>query len=176
MSITSARCFIIDVKTGERFQFQQAPTQIRDQKVANIKITSLPGASQPRIVPSGGGKRTISFTIRWFAESSEHSPEWVKKQIQFLNSLMYSRVVNEETGRRRVTPVFLILGTLLQLPCYIQRVFTAWGPFQDADLGPLVARTDIDFIEVDSDIFIDAISARAGLHTDRDIDSIETST
>lgn len=153
----------MDLHSGHRIQFQMGPRSIRDQKVAKIKITDYPGSDMPIVTSPGGGKRTVSFSMHFWADSQEQDIEYVKSSVDFLYSLMYPRIVNDNSGQVKVTPCYVILGDLIQLPCHVQRVFAAWGPFNNPSMGPLMCRVDIDIIEIGGDVFIDALSARDSL-------------
>ena len=160
----TSNCVIIDPYTGDHFQFQNAPAVVRDRKSANIKTVMIPGESNPRIVSPAGGDRTISFEVTMYAEDpDDRNTDWVKRQESWLKSLCYARVVNEQLGTRRVTPVFLILADLIETPVHIRAVDTSWGPFRDRELGPVVARIRIDCIELhEPGEFVDAVAARRG--------------
>lgn len=175
--MADSRCFILDPLTGERLVFQHAPAQIKDDRDANFKEASIPGSHGPKITPSSGGRRAIQFLLDWVVEDDEdRTPTWVVRQIQFLQSLTYPRIVNQELGLKKITPVLLVLGTLLELPVFVRKVSGVYGPFQDADMGPIVCRVNLSFQEeIDTSEFISAVSARQGAAMIRTLSTVEGS-
>lgn len=155
------KCVIVDPYTGERLTLQLAPNTISQNKGIDVDSTRIPGASQPKVSSSSGTSNIIGFTTSFFAESEEFDTVWVRKQIAWLLSLTNTRVVNEFLGIRKVTPVFLMLGSLIGLPVYLSRVDASYGPFEDDNLMPLLATAKLDFVEVvDPEEFVSAVAAR----------------
>lgn len=154
---------IVDMYSGEEFVFQNAPAEVRERKGAVLKKFDIPGLGNPRFQATGGGERRITFSVDFWAEDSDQDEEWVREQGAWLMSLMYPRVVNTSLGLRRVTPVYLTIGELINLPIYVTNVNIAWGQFRDENMLPMMCRAELNCVEVEqAGEFIDAIAARRG--------------
>jgi len=166
-----ANSFIEDPYSGSQFAFQTNPTSIKRRKQVKIKQTDVPGYSMPRLVASSGGVNEISFSSVLVANSESEDSRWLKRKMAFLSSLTYSRIVNEGLQRRAITPLFLVLGTLIELPIILRSVNETWGPFMDPELGALAVKFDLVCWELpDDDAFVDALSARQGRAFNRSLD------
>ncbi len=140
MTLFQAESFFIDPYSRDRFRFQANPTTINERRGVKLKQVAIPGRERPRLVPSNGTSREISFQLVFVALSEEdENPQWVKRQYNYLMSLTYPRVVNESTGRRAITPVFMVIGSFYQLPVYIKSVNPVHGPFRNPSEMEVIA-------------------------------------
>lgn len=149
--------------TGDILQFQTAPMSISSSRSVELKSTAIPGESMPRIVPSSGGPREISFAIEFYQSKDNPNLNSIISSVNWLESLTYSRLISEETSRKQITPVFLVLGNLVELPGYLSEVSVEFGPFRSAALEPILAKVSMKFIEIsEPGIYLDSLAARSG--------------
>lgn len=162
MPLPPGQAFIWDGYSNIWFNFQHAPTEISSTKQADLKMTRVPGTTQPEITGTAGGERIIRFSVVYAHEDDEdRDTEWIKEQIDWLSSLTYPRTIQIAPLVTRVVPVFLKLGSLIELPVYVQEVDTNFEVFIDSELDPAFATVRLSFVEAPSREFIDSIGARS---------------
>lgn len=154
VAVNPPKGYILDSKTAERIEFQYNPIPIRDRKSLMLNKQRIPGASHPRVTPSTGGPREVSFTLNFYAE--EGDPSFVEQKVAFLRSLEYPHAgQNFETHRAPLC--FFVYGKLYKLPCYIEKVDLRFDEvFDPADLRPWYAFVDIVLVEAPQEAVVAA--------------------
>lgn len=159
----TARAFFYDPYANDRLEFQFNPAEVSDSKTARLRKTDIPGANLPRISGSGGSERNISFSIDFLAtDATYRTPGMVRKCVMWIQSLAVPRIVQPGIKRTSLTPIYMSLGDLMELPVFVENVTTVWGPFVNLDLQPLLARVSLSCTEAPDDEFIDTLAARRG--------------
>lgn len=153
--------YIVDTRTTEQMEFQYNPQPIRDRKKNNLTKQVIPGASHPRVVPSSGGSREISFRLDFEVDGEDRS--FVQNKAAFLRSLEYpSRGHNFETHS---PPLCLfVFGSLYKLMVYVESVDIRFDEyFNRDDLQPWFAFIDVTLVEAPiADIQAAAVRSKGG--------------
>jgi len=160
--MAEAKGYLIDLLTLEKLTFQVNPIDIQDNKSLNVGSTDIPGASHPRVSPGSGGRREISFTLRFFMEDADKT--YVRKQIEFLRSLIHPHP-SDDYVRHGAPPVQFTFGDLYKLPVYITQVNVKYSQlFNPESLEPEVADAQISMVEISPQIIsaADVRSSKAG--------------
>lgn len=157
------RAALIDPYATEPFEFQFAPKVLTFDKRTEISSSVVPGESLPRHAPSAGGsnKLTIQTTFQ-VMDRDVYNEDWLDEQAMWLKSLGHTRIVNEATGVRTLTPVLFIMGDFIELPIYVLSVRTTFGNLQPKSLRPHTLQVQMDVEETSLGEWVDAYGARKG--------------
>lgn len=140
--------FIIDVETGDNFDFQYNPSEFIDDKSTAWAAVKVPGMSHPRYQFVSGEARSISFKVHLFKGP-------VKKKVDWLRSLLYP----EHAGtmlKHAPHKVLLVVGDLYPgVQCIVRQVKARYfGLFDRATLAPQRAEVDVvleEYVETSVD-------------------------
>lgn len=86
---------IVDVNTGNRVTFDINPESFEDSKETELASIPIPGMSHPRMQYTGGGERTLSFTVILHYGATADVPS----AIRMLQSWLYPEYVNNRLSR-----------------------------------------------------------------------------
>ena len=86
---------LVDTNTGARVTFDINPESFEDSKETEFASIAIPGMSHPRLQYTGGGERTLSFTIILNHGATENVPS----AIRMLQSWLYGNYVNSRLNR-----------------------------------------------------------------------------
>jgi len=142
-------CYIIDLETGDKCEFQLMPDVFGESKSANWDQIPIIGRSLPYLGYAHSGPRTASFTLLFHAIGGKWTPVWVMEHVRFLKSLVYPDYQNGFTFPPH--RAMLIVGEAIGMVCVAANVTTNWmGPWTFSDSGeayPFRAEVTIDLIE-----------------------------
>ena len=137
--------YIVDSRNGDRIEFQYNPIPIRDTKGLRLNVQSIPGASHPRVTPSSGGNRQLTFTLHFYNESGDVN--FVENKVAFLRSLEHP-YEGENFETHRAPLCFFVYGKMYKLAVYVERVNIRFDEvFDEETLQPWYAFVDVTLTE-----------------------------
>lgn len=141
-------CFIIDIHTGEKFEFQLPPENFRTMVTSGVSRVSFAGLDVARVNPRGVGNHDLSFDVSFVAEDEfVYNAVYVAEQVAWLESLAAKVAIQQSPRVMATVPALLVIGELFELPLYIESVDTRWGPFMDPrSMMPLIAQCSVKWI------------------------------
>ncbi len=145
--MTVTKGYFIDLKSLDRFEFQFNPDNIQDSKESEIEQIKIPGASHPRVSWGSGGARTISFDLRIALLNESDGADYVKNQVEWLQSLEYPR---EDPGYEQSRPPYVqfVMGLLYDLPCIVRKMNVRYPELDNRTLLPEYADINMTMEEV----------------------------
>lgn len=153
--------YLVDLSNSswDRLEFQFNPGELTDDRQLQSKDVTVVGVSHPKLIPSAGGDRVLSFGLYFHRTSSSQPMSYVKEQCRWLQSLTYPL----ESDRGVYFPlVQFIFGQLYDLPVRVMRVQVKYpGRFDAATLLPWRAQVSLTLKEqVSESVLLDR--ARGG--------------
>jgi len=145
-----AYCFIYDLDNDNRLEWQLMPEAISENKSAMYHEVPIVGRSLPLLGYGSSSSRSMGLSLQFTATNREgkYSPEWVVKQVRWLEAKVYPEY---EDGFTYPPPRLLVVaGVAIGLQCVMVSVNTTWmGPwaFTDAVATPFRAQVDCQFQE-----------------------------
>ena len=132
---------ILETEPAERVEFQVWPDTITAAKSVNWADVNIIGRSEPVKTYQSGTPRTFNFILSFVASvdaGDQGTPEWVKENVNFLESLVYS----QQTGITFFPPVVLLLvGDLINSRCVVRSVSVILkGPWSLSERKKIVAQ------------------------------------
>ena len=131
------KCFLVDLETRERLEFQYNPNDISDEKGTHYAVVRIPGLSHPKYQFVAGEARKIAFTLQLFKGP-------VRETVAWLQSLLYP----EHAGsilKNAPHRVLLVIGELYPgLVCAVRQVKARFfNLFDPATLNPQQAEVEL---------------------------------
>ena len=137
---------IKDYETAEHLEFSINPDTISDDKSNTFAVLEAPGRSHPIIQWSSGGKRAVSFKLKFYRTEDEDE---VRRKVEWLRSLQYPEYRND--GRLQAGPhkVLFIFGDVYgsDQKWIVESVKVQYGGLWSKDLKPYSAEVDISLTE-----------------------------
>ena len=137
----ASKAFLVDLMTGERLEFQFAPSDLKGDRSSGWTAAKVPGLSHPRYQFTAGEDRNLQFTLEFF-----RLPD-IEERVRWLQSLTYP---GYKDGMLSAPPhlVELVFGTLYEGVAWM--VISAKERYFDlftTDLTPLRAEVEITLKE-----------------------------
>ena len=86
---------IVDVDTGNRVTFDINPESFEDNKETEFAGIEIPGMSHPRLQYTGGGERTLSFSVILHHGATSDVPAAIKT----IQSWLYAEYLDKRLNR-----------------------------------------------------------------------------
>lgn len=132
---------LIDVETGEIFEFQYNPQTIKDSNGAVWTKNMVQGKHHPLLQYAGGSGRKISFDLRFYMG---YRNKTVLEQVNWLRSLCYPDTLSDAIPHRAPHRVVLNMGNLYKgLVCVVETAEIEWGSLMTSQLDPQEALVQI---------------------------------
>lgn len=148
-----AFCFIIDMATDDRLEFQLMPDAISETKTAIYNEVPILGRSLPLLGYSSSTSRQMGLALNFVALNSlksggKYTVAWVKDQVRWLESKVYPEYVD---GFVFPPPLLLlVIGGVIGTTVVMNSCTTTWmGPW-DVSTGaamPFRASVEVQFQE-----------------------------
>lgn len=145
---------LVSLDGGARVTFALNPETFTDDKTTELASITIPGMSHPRLQFTGGGERTVSFTV-----SLHHSVSGnVEQAIHALQSWQYPQYSG---GRLAKAPprLLLIIGDVWPVEEWILRSCSVVRRRFDRRLDTWIADVSIELVEI-VDVSADADDVR----------------
>ena len=140
-----AFCFILDIDSGERVEFQHMPEAISESKSAMYNEVPLVGRSLPLLGYANSSSRTMGLGLTFAALYAEgrYSPKWIEEQVRWLESKVYP--IYEDGFVYPPPRLLVVVGKAIGLQCVMTSVNTTWlGPWSVANDDAYAFRAQLD--------------------------------
>ena len=133
---------IAEVDSGDIIHFKLNPESIEDSKDTEFASMAIPGMSHPRYQFTGGGERTLSFTIYLHKATGEDVPTAIK----LLRSWLYA---DYSEGKLSEPPkkLLIVFGDSWPDEVWLLRSMRITHNKLDKTLNSIYAEAELEFIE-----------------------------
>lgn len=146
-------CFILNLdadNVADRLEFQLMPDGITENKAAMYNEVPIIGRSLPLIGYASSTSRMTALSLRFVAlkEEGKYSPQWVEKQVRWLESKVYPHYRDGLTYPP--SRLLLIIGRAIGMQCVMTSYNTSWnGPWtvKTGEASSFQATVDIQLQE-----------------------------
>ena len=141
--ITESRGTLTDVETGELVSFDINPEVFSDEKSTEFASIDIPGMSHPRIQYTGGGERTLSFSV-----SLHHGvTNDIQGSIRCLQAWLYAEYSG---GRLKRAPhrLLLAISDTWQDELWVMRSCSVIRKRFDKELNCVFAEVALELIQI----------------------------
>ena len=133
---------IAEVETGDRIHFMLNPESFEDSKDTEFAGIEIPGMSHPRLQFTGGGERTLSFSVFLHSGATDDVPTTIK----LLQSWQYAEYSN---GKFVEAPpkLLIIFGDTWPDEQWLLRSCTVTHNRFDKKLNSIFAEVALEFVQ-----------------------------
>ena len=147
---------IVDTDTGTRVTFDLNPESFEDSKETEFASVGIPGMSHPRLQYTGGGERTLSFSVFLHYGATADVPA----AIRLLQSWQYAEYTNERLTKAPPR-LLIIFGTTWPDEQWVLRSCGVTRQRFDKELNCIFAEVALEFTQY-IDTSVDAKDVRNG--------------